>query len=767
MFLRSLLFSLVLSLSAFAAVPKGDFLPFGDDFLPTFGFVEDYTESVVYSSEDEDFLDETITRLLVNARVSMKGVDQAMFAENPALAVDVGNLSISLDFDDGVKTVVNGKNVVTWFLDGTDPDTFDFVEDACKITVTYDSTELALKIEVNDVPDDFNVIAPDEAGSEEVLDNTPIILDFSVGDYGFTGRTCYVNGIATSYDKVVHGEDFFGLAKVNLRGDIDSVRPTVNIVNPSGRTVGESTLNVSGTMTDKVAPDRAFDPTTIKSVSVSLNGGAFVAASIDFTSGTWLLSGVNILPGNNTLLARAVDLDGNVDDSPLKSFKLVPSSTFTVDAAGSAAGKVTASFIVALPYEPGKPSPTRSADLTIGNSYTIMAQPGPDAVFNGWTSNAPLTPEQATSPKLTFTMSSALSLTATFVLNPFASLKGKYGGLVTADEATDRGFVTGKVSPKGVFSLKAKVGKLTFPLKGIFTGTGTYSGQVKVKGVTYEVDLALNVGATGAKVITGTIVGGDIDAEITADLGTFNKKANPVPADIVGVYNILISPDEANDDPNYPAGAGFGKAIVTVNGKVKFVGKLADGTPVAIGTVLTAEHTWPFFVPLYGKAGSISGTVAIDTTSEDNDVSATLDWFKPEGAKPTNVHAAGFEGQSLLVGSKFVKPTAGQLLFLQDTTGAGDFSVVATGDDDLDVTLPGTLSAAGAFSVTAPGDSPVQSVKCTINTKTGLVNGSFTEGGATRKFFGIVAPAKVNQMAGFFIRNGFSGGVSIGEPVVE
>jgi hypothetical protein len=611
--------------------------PFGSGFVPTFTFTETYRESVRFSAAEDDFVDQTFATLSGKARVSMLGIDPSTITNADRLFLNVGNLDLELVLGEGTRSVADGMNVVRWRLEGTDPDTLDPVPNGCTVTLRYNATELSVQFTSSNVPDDFNIIAPDEAGTPEQLKGETLTYNFSIGPYGMGEQICYVSGTSALYDIVVNGEEFTDLPNVNLSGELDVEKPVVKITQPSVDAVVETgTINVSGTATDNYA---------VVSVEISLNGNAFVPATTLDDNGNWLLTGVIPSPGNNSLLARAEDESGNVDVSAIRTFEFTPRSTLTVTAEGNAPGSVSGSFITTLDYRPAQPPTAVQADLLIGKQFTLIAAPGADALFDHWTSNAPLAPTQIAAPRLDFTMTEDLTLTAHFAINPFLLVEGKYIGLLTSTDSGSAGFLSGKVNPQGTFSLKAKIGLLTLPLKGRFSLDGHFSGGTVVDGVFYAIELTLNVTGVGTRTITGMIIGGNTSAAITADFSPFQKRTRPTPTELVGSFNYLLPASPSVTDVNYPIGLGFGRVTVSSSGTTKFAGMLADGTRVSGGALLTGENRWPFFSGLYQGGGSISGWITLDRSQLNHDLSGTVDWKKPPGIVPKRAMLAGGDGE--------------------------------------------------------------------------------------------------------------------------
>lgn len=728
-------------------------IPFGNAFPPAFTFSEAYREGIIYSTAEESFLDHTTSTLSAQMRVSMQGLNTSAITNDDHLRLVVGSLSLDLPLSDGSHSVADGASVVRWRLEGTDPDTGEPIANACTVTLRYDALELTVQITSANAPDDFSIMAPLQAGLEGPVQGESADLEFSVGPYFLEQRPCYVSGTAGFYDTTVRGELFEDLATVNLTGEIDTVSPVVRITQPQADSAIEvAPIDVSGTVTDNQAT---------ASVEVSLNDGPFVEATLN-GNGTWRLAAVALTPGVNFLVARAHDESDNVDVSPIHTFEYTPRSQLIITAEGNAPGSIAGAFIETLDYLPAQPAKSTEARLLIGRQYALTAAPGAGSLFDHWSSNAPLTAAQTRSPRLEFTMTENLNLTAHFVINPFVSVQGKYIGLLTSANSGMPGFLSGNLTANGGFSLKAKFGSITVPIKGRFSNDGHYHRLIVIDGLSYFIDLTLNVTGLGARTITGTIAVGKTSLEVKAELSPFRKSGMPLPAELIGPFNFLLPASSDTTDPDYPTALGFGRLTTTTAGTGKLVGKLADGTPFSGGTLVSAEGRCPLFVSLYGSVGWISGWATLDPSQIDHDLSGLLNWKKPSTPQST-VHRAGFAGQSQLLGARSDEFALIQTFSL-DPPNQLTLQAPASDILPLDFSMPLTLIRGSRSTTFAPPNSPIRSITCKVQAKTGLLSGTVVERGMKRKLQGIVLGSKVKQAGGFVLRNGYSTMLKITTP---
>jgi hypothetical protein len=464
-------------------------------------------------------------------------------------------------------------------------------------------------------------------------------------------------------------------------------------------------------------------------------------------------------------VARAVDADGNTSDSGIRTVRYLVISPLTVNAAGDGSAEFSPASSNRFSTSLGSRVLSRTSQHAAGEQLVIVATAGPDAVFDGWTSNYPLLPNQAASPTLSFEMQPDMTLTAHFLRNPFVPVTGRYSGLIQSVDPSDRGVVSGTLTAEGGFSLVARIGGMTIPVKGQFSNSGRFQTVVVVADKVYVVSIALNVSGTGQRQITGTIKGGTIDASILADLSTYSKRLNPVLPPVAGTYNVLLPPAEGDADPSFPFGIGFGKLSVKRSGVTTFVGRLGDGTPITASAMLAGEETqnvnyWPLFSALYRHTGSISGRLTFDFSHPAHDVSGFLDWYKPQSANPTDVHANGFVGQSNLSGARFLKGATGQLAFLESTNGAGHLLLKAPAVaalPPLNAATSCSLDTNGTIVVRPSAGQPIGASTISVDPTTGLVSGDVVEEGHTRHVAGLVVKRKLNQAGGFFVRHRATG----------
>jgi hypothetical protein len=178
-----------------------------------------------------------------------------------------------------------------------------------------------------------------------------------------------------------------GNAIFTLKFTQDTTAPTVSIKSPvSGSTVTNSSVLVKGTATDNVG---------VAAVYYQL---ANAAGTNDWQLATgttaWSATVTNLIPGKNTVNAKAYDTSTNVSKvaSGVYNYVVPVPLNLTIVGGGSVSGGAN-----------GKP-------LNLGYPYTLTAAAKPGFRFGGWTGD--ITTNTAA---VHFTMTSNFSVTATFV----------------------------------------------------------------------------------------------------------------------------------------------------------------------------------------------------------------------------------------------------------------------------------------------------------------------------------------------------------------
>jgi len=317
---------------------------------------------------------------------------------------------------------------------------------------------------------------------------------------------------------------------------------------------------------------------------------------------------------------------------------------------------------------------TNGLSLTLGQTYWVTAIPDPGNEFAGWAGNIVLS--SPTSPTTSFVMASNLVLVASFIPSPASTpsvaTAGSYNGLfyeASQVRQTSAGFLAMKVTTKGTYSGKLQLGASRYSISGQLDSQGRATNAVTGKKSPTTLTVEIKVGNTNqADRVVGRITDGTWVANLLGDRAVFSSKSNPSPQ--AGIYTLVVPGQDGN--PALPQGDGFGTARVDLNGRVKFVGMLADGTKVSQSAPVSQDGVWPFYVPVYKGQGLLMSWQTFTNRASD-DLNGALTWIKGANSSAP-YYAAGFASQHQAVGSVYRAPGRGASQVLNLTDGFLSFS---------------------------------------------------------------------------------------------
>ena len=392
--------------------------------------------------------------------------------------------------------------------------------------------------------------------------------------------------------------------------------------------------------------------------------------------------------------------------------------------------------------------PTNDALLVVGKSYTLTAYPAAGQLFDGWSGSV-----TSANRSLRFVMASNFTVTASFVTNYFPHVKGTYNGLFldpTNTEQQSSGYASLTVRDSGSYSGKLLLNGRCHSLSGTLAPDGTAVQRIARRG-TYALIATLSLDLTnGTDRLTGSISEEATNtagwsAPLELDRLVLNKTN---PTSFAGKYTIVLPPDTGS--PEGPQGDGVGSMSVTSDGKIKFAGKLADGTKTSQSTTLSKSGSWPFYASLYLGKGSLVGVSMLDTNPPDSDLSGNLLWFKQ--AQPgARYSPAGFTNAVAMLGSAYLPPNATNAA-LNLTSASLAFTNTELG---LAIENQIALNPLGTIANLSPNK-----VSLSLSKSTGLFSGSVTPppGGKAWPFSGVLLQ-KRNMGAGFLLGTNQSGEV--------
>lgn len=460
-------------------------------------------------------------------------------------------------------------------------------------------------------------------------------------------------------------------------------------------------------------------------------GGAPAATSVQARIGTaawvpaagaanWSVALADLTPGENVLSVRSLNATGAVLDEASRTVRLVLLAPLTVQVAGS--GTVTSGFAGITERE-------------IGRDYVITASPSDGSIFSGWSGSF-----TGVDRELSFTMAPGVTITATFIPNPFLQAAGRYLGLFSSGDI--HGQLRVKLTGAGAFTARTRYNGLTIPLSGSFDANGNAIVRATLpSGATLTLDLHLD--HSGAlPMITGSVSDGTFTAPFAIDSV---RPANGAPSSYAGRYTIVIPAIEDATSAT-PDGDGFASVVVAANGAATCSAVLAEGTKVIASGFVSPAGSLALYAPLYGGAGMLTGTIAFRTTAV-SDLDGTLYWSKPAIAGAA-VCPAAFALETLVVGSAYRTPAPGVPVLAVPV--AANNTELALGDGELSAQIvqPATLGEDNRVAITAP---VLAGVAVTVKPNSGRFTGQFLHPvtGAATKLRGVILQ-KQNTGFGFF-----------------
>lgn len=490
----------------------------------------------------------------------------------------------------------------------------------------------------------------------------------------------------------------------------DTTKPTLTIASPANKArVTNNPIVMIGTAKDNAG---------LSLVQYRVNNGAFSNATTTNQWTNWTASFAPV-PGTNVFEAVSIDNFSNQSASVTRQLTYVIYSPITLTTDG--AGSITPNLNGQL--------------LEIGKTFKFTATPVKNNLFAGWSNGS-------RSNVLSIVMQSNLTLQASFVTNPFISMKGTYKGLSFTNACLDTNSVgawTLTVTDQGKFSGKY-TGADSYSLSGNFWVDGTAQLTLsKAKRPSMTLTLQLDL-TQGTDQITGELTDGNWRVPVLCDRAVFDGKT--LIASEAGTYTMAFL-DGTNDTvPQF--GAGYGKFTVKANGTIQFSGVLADGTVITQTTVVAKDGRWPLFAGPYKGRGYLAGWLQF-TNEETGCLSGEPIWVKQ--AFKTTSYGQGLTNTLQTIGSTY-NAKAKPVLNLENPEA---FFWGASLNEPITFTAIPANTNALSYSGT-------NSLKLTVTSSSGLISGKFayptTQNSMTIK--GVILQ-QVGFAAGFFQSTNQSG----------
>jgi hypothetical protein len=309
---------------------------------------------------------------------------------------------------------------------------------------------------------------------------------------------------------------------------------------------------------------------------------------------------IALAPGPNLIRVYSVDTSGNVSPSATLNLTCVATSKLVVQTSGT-----------------GTVSPNlNGAQLQVGQTYTLRANPGQGQIFAGWSGVA------SQSRALSFVMQPNLVLTANFVPSPFPPVTGQYAGLVANTNAVtpdNSGYFALTLTPSGAFSGKLLLGGGGYGFHGQFDVLGNATAIANRGSGLTPLSFTLHIDlSNGTDQVTGSLTDGAWVSEASGDKNVFNSQFNP--ASQAGLRNFILQ--QAN---NASVEAGVGQGKISTSGLASVSGSLDNGTKFRTASMLAKNGDCPFYLSLNKGSGIVIGWLNFPTVPNPT-ASGTVLW---------------------------------------------------------------------------------------------------------------------------------------------
>lgn len=328
---------------------------------------------------------------------------------------------------------------------------------------------------------------------------------------------------------------------------------------------------------------------------------------------------------------------------------------------------------------------------------------------------------------------------------------GNFQGLVARDETLNEslgGKLTLKTARNGFLTGRLTLGRRSFGFRGdldteIVSGVPADPGALVTiprRGMD-PISLNLSFDLDGQSLL-GSVEDAVESAGVEGFRHTWHPRLNR-PVAYEGYYTAWMDLDDSQGltgDVSIPQGNGFLGLSVIRNGTARWVGRLADGAPLASAGILGPNGEYCVFRGLYGNTGSIigSGVVVSDPGNDgdfaDSAVDGQWDWMKRPQANPRQrVYRDGFGVAApvvqLVEGERYAAPARGEILLglpAVENNAQMAFIEAEVGDSGTNPDLTFTVNAGARGIVARPGtfENPAR-VVFSVNRRTGLFRGSF------------------------------------------
>jgi hypothetical protein len=350
---------------------------------------------------------------------------------------------------------------------------------------------------------------------------------------------------------------------------------------------------------------------------------------------------------------------------------------------------------------------------------------------------------------------------------------GSFAGVIAASEALNQqlgGRMAMSIAESGSLSGSLQLGTQRYRFRGDVQATlasSVVTASIPIpRRNRSPLSLAFTLGSSWPDRLTGQLQDPDViagSANLTGWQVPWSKQTPAVAYN--GLHNVLLTPPESTlANPALPQGFGFASFTPSRTGKLRFVGKLADGQAVVDASAVGARGQVAIHQVLYRGPwkGSLTGRLVVDRgphpfDHETNSVSGLLKWTRPADTTGRSLlFPEGFKLRELGVtgnGHRALPGTVLLNLVVPDAQVRLDFEAASAGDLPSSPAITARLP--GGNRVVLPVPNPTQTTLQTSVSR-GSFSGRFrvVDGGTVRqaRFEGRVIRSSNGPFgAGFFL----------------
>lgn len=529
------------------------------------------------------------------------------------------------------------------------------------------------------------------------------VLGFGLNDNGQASPPATLHNVLALSAGTTHS---LALVAGTYSYDPSGTVVSTTITSPTpGITWSNDTMTVQGTATSIHG---------LFAVFYQLNDSAWQLANTTDGFADWSAE-VSLSAPDNVLRAYAVDTAGVVSTTNEVNFSYQAQGTNTLRVFVNGNGKIDPNWV-------------GDRNLKLGKAYRLKAIPAPGWIFYQWTGST-----NSMDPLLRFVMAPGLTFTANFVPNPYPALQGSFTGLFFGDtndpqfdpsscgaltvQMTKDGSFSGRVSSlSGSASISGNAhldasdtNLLVLPITSMGGRTGAVSGTLQLD----LTDPSQSVFGT-LQLTSGRGSAAQTSTAMFQGQMLRTGKGNPD----IGTYNFNLDPEAPYDGP---VGGSFGRVTIRSSNSATVQLSLADQNATAtVGSSETVGGLVPFFAPLYGHKGLVSGWLQL---SQGTVLSSNVLWFKPANASKA-YYPQGFI--QTLGGSGTLFTPAHKSSLLPSSAGTVDLEDGASVSTTADFTV-------NKGRCVVPKDQNTNAIAFSFSSNSGLLNGNFQPAGQHRR----------------------------------